>query len=183
MDIPTVDKVRFESPKTWNYPTLNATWLYMRECCNVTGKEINVFSSQYLWHAGKLYECCYRKNCDGQRNTHVAIAKIATRGLYSLSGKTSYRQISWSLEAARLDAIMIVSLWNLTGISAALPPRCLSNFRAIGKVYSRISRLRDFTWSCGKTSCRLVNRGPGCYFDQCDGMNVAIVTIGTENHV
>ena len=25
-----------------------------------------------------------------------------TLGLYSLSGKTSYRQISWSLEAARL---------------------------------------------------------------------------------
>ena len=24
-------------------------------------------------------------------------------GLYSLNGKTSYRQISWSLEAARLD--------------------------------------------------------------------------------
>ena len=37
-------------------------------------------------------------------------------GLYSLSGKTSYRQISWSLEAARLGVIMIVSLWNLTGI-------------------------------------------------------------------
>ena len=55
-------------------------------------------------------------------------------GLYSLSGKTSYRQISWSLEAARLSVIMIVSHWNLTGISAALLPRCLSNFRAIEKV-------------------------------------------------
>ena len=31
---------------------------------------------------------------------------------YSLSGKTSYRQISWSLEAVRLGVIMIVSLWN-----------------------------------------------------------------------
>ena len=55
-------------------------------------------------------------------------------GLYSLSGKTSYRQISWSLETARLDVIMIVSLWNLAGVSAALLPRCLPNFRAIGKV-------------------------------------------------
>ena len=44
--------------------------------------------------------------------------------LYSLSGKTSYRQISWSLEAAILDVAMVVSLWNLTGTSAA----------AIGKV-------------------------------------------------
>ena len=41
------------------------------------------------------------------------------QGLYSLSGKTSYRQISWSLEAARLDVAMVVSLWNLTGTSAA----------------------------------------------------------------
>ena len=34
------------------------------------------------------------------------------QGLYSLSGKTSYRQISWTLEAARLDVVMVVSLWN-----------------------------------------------------------------------
>ena len=57
------------------------------------------------------------------------------QGLYSLSGKTSYRQISWSLEAARLDvAMVVVSLWNLTGTSAAVLPRYLPNFRAIGKV-------------------------------------------------
>ena len=83
------------------------------------------------------------------------------QGLYSLSGKTSYRQISWSLEAARLDVAMVVSLWNLTGTSAALLPRYLPNFRAIGKVQTRISRLRDFARSCGKTSYSLVNRGPG----------------------
>ena len=35
---------------------------------------------------------------------------IRTLGLYSLSGRTSYRKISWSLEAAKLDVIMIVSL-------------------------------------------------------------------------
>ena len=38
-----------------------------------------------------------------------------TLGLYSISGRKSYRQISRSLEAARLYVIMIVSLWNLTG--------------------------------------------------------------------
>ena len=38
----------------------------------------------------------------------------------------SYHQISSSLEAARLDVILIVSLWYSTGISAALLPRCLS---------------------------------------------------------
>ena len=85
----------------------------------------------------------------------------ATQGLYSLSGKTSYREISWSLEATRLDVIMVVSLWHLTGTSAAALPMCLLNFRAIGKVQTRISWLRGFTRSYSKTSYRLVNRGPG----------------------
>ena len=40
--------------------------------------------------------------------------------LHSLSNVTSYRQISWNLETARLDDIMIVSLWNLTGTLAAV---------------------------------------------------------------
>ena len=82
------------------------------------------------------------------------------QGLCSLNGKTSYRQISRSIGAARLDVIMIVSLWNLTGISAALLPTCLYNFRAINKVYTWFTRFRDFKRSCGKTSYRLVKRGP-----------------------
>ena len=40
-------------------------------------------------------------------------------------------QISRSLETTRLGIIMIVSLWNLTVNSAALLPRCPSNFKAI----------------------------------------------------
>ena len=55
-------------------------------------------------------------------------------GLYSLSGKWSYRQILWNLKAMRFNVIMIVSLWNLTGILATLLSWCLSNFRVIGKV-------------------------------------------------
>ena len=58
----------------------------------------------------------------------------ATPGLYSLSGRTSYRKISLSPEVARLDSIVIVSLLNLTGMSAAALPMCLSNFRAIAKI-------------------------------------------------
>ena len=56
---------------------------------------------------------------------------LPLQGLYSLSGKTSYRKISWSLEAARFGFGLFQLLWNLTGISAAALPRCLSNFRAI----------------------------------------------------
>ena len=63
-------------------------------------------------------------------------------------------------EAARLDVIIIVLLWNLTGITAALRPRCLSNWKAIGKIWIWISQLRDFTRTRGKTSARLVSRDP-----------------------
>ena len=82
-------------------------------------------------------------------------------GLYSLSGKTSYRKISWSLEAARFGSKLLQSLLNLAGTSAALLPMCLSNFRAIRPLQHPISRLRDFTRFGGKTSYRLVTRGPG----------------------
>ena len=39
--------------------------------------------------------------------------------------KTSYRKISWSLEAARLGFKLFQSLWHLAGTSAALLPMCL----------------------------------------------------------
>ena len=81
------------------------------------------------------------------------------QGLYSLSGKTSYRKISWSLKAARFGFKLFQSLWNLTCTSAARLPRCLSNVRAIRPLQHPISRLRDFTRFGGKTSYRLVNRG------------------------
>ena len=48
-------------------------------------------------------------------------------------------------------------------ISVALLPRCLSNCRAIGKVYTQILRLQDFTRSSSKTSVRFVNGGPRLY--------------------
>ena len=82
------------------------------------------------------------------------------QGLYSLSRKTSYRKISWSLDVARFGLKLFQSLWNLAGTSVALLPRCLSNFRAIRPLQHPISRLRDFTRFGGKTSYRLVNRGP-----------------------
>ena len=83
-------------------------------------------------------------------------------GPVSISDKTSYRKISRSLEAARLVVKITASLWNLTGTSAALLPRCLSNFRAIEQFYIQISRLRDFTRSYDKTSYRILKRSSGC---------------------
>ena len=96
--------------------------------------------------------------------THNKVRQTCVQGLYSLSGKTSYRKISWSLEAARFGFKLFQSLWNLAVTSAALLPRYLSNFRAIRLLQYPILRLRDFTRFGGKTSYRLVNRGPGLRF-------------------
>ena len=112
-------------------------------------------------HRSKKRTCNIKRKIFWHHSVPVMMEYPTVQGLYSLSGKTSYHHFPRSLEAARLDLIMIVSLRNLTGISAALLPRRLSNFKAIGKVLTRISRLRDFTRSCDKTSYRLVHRVPG----------------------
>ena len=59
------------------------------------------------------------------------VSGIWDMGVCSLSGKTSYREISWNLEAARFGFRLFQSLWNSTGTSAAALPKCLSNFRAM----------------------------------------------------
>ena len=60
---------------------------------------------------------------------HLNMSSIKTGILFkaSLGERTFYYKISWSLEVARFEVIMIVSFWNLTVISAALLPSCLSN--------------------------------------------------------
>ena len=83
------------------------------------------------------------------------------QGIYSLSGRTSYRKISWSLEAVRFGFRLFQSLWNLPGTTVAALQRCLSNCRAKRSLKHPISRLQEFRGSCGKTSVRLVNSGPG----------------------
>ena len=68
-------------------------------------------------------------------------------GPVSIFDKTSYCKITQSLEAVRLVFRIIRSLWNLTGASAAVLPRCLSNFKAIRSLRLPISQFRDFTRS------------------------------------
>ena len=82
-------------------------------------------------------------------------------GPVSLSDKTSYRKISWSIEAARFVFSIVRSLRNLTGISAGVLPRRLSNFKAIRWFTLSTSRLRDFTRSQDKTSYRILKQGSG----------------------
>ena len=49
----------------------------------------------------------------------------------SISDKTSYRKISWSIDAAWFVFKIVRSLWKLTGTSATLLPTRLSNFTAL----------------------------------------------------
>ena len=82
-------------------------------------------------------------------------------GLCSLRKRTAYRNISQSLGAARMNVLILLSLWKLTDGSAAVLPDHLSNFRAIAERITHISRPWDFARSHDKTSLRLVNGGPG----------------------
>ena len=74
-----------------------------------------------------------------------------------------YSKISWGLETARFAFTLLQSVWNLTGTSAAVLPRCLSNIRTIRSLQRPILRLRDFTRFGCKTSARLVSVDPGLY--------------------
>ena len=58
-----------------------------------------------------------------------------------ISNKTCYGKISKSM---RLVVKIFVSLWNLIVVSAAMLPKCLSNFRVIKRLCTKISWIRDF---------------------------------------
>ena len=60
-----------------------------------------------------------------------AVGLAIDPGLHSLSGTTSYRQISCILEATRFGFRLFQSLCNLSGTLAVELPRCLSNCRMI----------------------------------------------------
>ena len=60
----------------------------------------------------------------GKNGLNIGMVMCTAMGLYPLRGRTSYHQISWSLEAARLDAILIVSLWSLTSRQSCCRDAC-----------------------------------------------------------
>ena len=107
---------------------------------NVNGMliEIYTFSLKKMHLSGKWRPFCigfwFQAHVSMLRilEWFVAIDNVITGPLFT-KGYDVLRQISWSFEAARLDIIVIVSLWNLTGISTALLLKRPSNFGAIGK--------------------------------------------------
>ena len=138
-----------QTNKLFGHSMFNLSWTLL----SVNGVPIYSFTG-FRQHTYQQY------NGDPRRTPRIAVTALPL-GLYSLSGKTSYCKISWSLEADRLEVIINVSFWNLTGTSeGALPVKFKSDLKWTKK---RISRLRDNTRSCCKTSYRLVNRGSGSF--------------------
>ena len=78
----------------------------------------------------RTWPCRWLK-CQGQVMAWYRTTANNALDFYSLSDKTSYRKISWRLEAVRFGFRLFVLLWNLAGTPAAALLRCLSNFRRI----------------------------------------------------
>ena len=83
-------------------------------------------------------------------------SRYDNQGVYSISGRASYRETSRSLEAARFEFALPQSLWNWTvlGSSAAEMPAKFQSDTIIITSDLAASRLG------GKASYRSVNRGP-----------------------
>ena len=111
-----------------NYGHVDMSMIPLRFC------KQHVYQDNIRYHYWRRHEYLPCHMSPATPRVYFTCRDSLNQGLYSLSGKMPYRQISWSLEGSRLDVVMIVSLWNLTSVSAALLPRRLSNFKTIGKV-------------------------------------------------
>ena len=100
--------------------------------------------------------------CDSLCILHPVATPVILQGLYSLSRWMTYCKISWSLESTRLDVIMIVSLWNLTGSTAAEGPvKFQSDWKNV-MPNLEVLKLCEI-WL--KTFYQLMNRGPeSCHY-------------------
>ena len=87
---------------------------------------IVVMKGAFIWH------CTGGRHIShAERKVHTWVHPDSDLETDSVSRKASY-YTSQSLEAARSGVKMLVSLWNLTGASAAMLPSRLPNFRAMG---------------------------------------------------
>ena len=73
----------------------------------------------------RLWNSCYG-NMPRPSHCHGGYIAFITGYLLTKSGMTSCRKISWGLEAAKFDVLMIVSLWNLA--STVYPKKYAHDF-------------------------------------------------------
>ena len=119
----------------------------------------SVLSFNILRRLGQIKDKMITKAYLSIHLSHMANLLIDL-GSVSISEKTSYTNISESLEAARFLFRIVRSHWNLTGTSTAVLPKCQSNFKTMRKFGRSISWLRDLTRSYDKTPYRILKRGP-----------------------
>ena len=125
-----ISEILWYSPKS-NFIARGRAIIFYNEFNNHTFKITDTSPiGQWVnsWCAAK---CLWNIPALGQSRWQAITWMNDDLGLYWLSGKTSYRKISSSREAARFRFKLFQLLWNLTGTSAKVLPRCLSNFRAI----------------------------------------------------
>ena len=67
---------------------------------------------------------------------------IWTSMQYALNGKTSYHQISCSLEATKLDVMIIVSLWSIGSTAADVHVKCHCDWKGLDPNHAA-SRLHE----------------------------------------
>ena len=77
--------------------------------------------------------------------THFWLGAGEQLGPVSISEKTSFRKISWSIEATRLVLWIVVSLWNLPGTSAGMQPVEFQNDQTMLNTNLAASRLYEIS--------------------------------------
>ena len=116
------------------------TWSFKIQVCPVEYKLHSMFGIQLLeenlwlsYHSHCIDIRCLRwlLECDlyqklwtfvwPYQDYHAGNSSGNCQGFYSLSVTTSYYQISLTLEAMRVGVKIVISFWNLTGSSAAMP--------------------------------------------------------------
>ena len=123
----------------WNTPVRAWVWTYYIACNALVHARVCVQLSACAYTSTSVFPFVWANSfvsTEMHAIQHVAFAclpSVCALDIFweifgvnpgALFTMTSYHQISRSLKAARLDVIIIVSLWNLTGISVALLSTC-----------------------------------------------------------
>ena len=103
--------------------------ILLQQWANIPNKKFLRHFDKQLRHKSTLYS---KHRITAQYHS----CPVWDQGQYSISGKTSYHQVSWNLEAPIFDIIMIISLWNLTGIfggsaAADVPVKFQSDWKSL----------------------------------------------------
>ena len=102
----------------------------------------NIFKCIFLMKMLQLFKILFKFLANGRMIMEWKLVQVMAKhqlstftALFQYLIRRSYCNISQSIEAMRFVFSMIWSIWNLTGISTAMLPMCLSNFKAMNLNY------------------------------------------------